>query len=310
MTGCKFITDSKPSNSITLLQLILDVYRLKTIHPFDLAANKGRGDLSTDEVSRAYLFEGASDADISIVLGPSIKGHCHLVLCRFHKPKTLPQNQAEIDQLFHDVMAVAGKKGFECQRKGGSNGYTRYDRTLMSFLATPGVFPRPAKNVVVLQGKTKWECLYMSANNKEDKAAVDKWNSENPDRRLRTTRANKWNLKHPDCPIDKHHPFFPVKWVYTPPVVGGSFSFPPDLVIKYPFVFEFTELKLKTALILEYLNKTCMKDQIAPGCIHTEIDHFVTAMYKYKTRDIPTQTDPVYAAWTKNARPLCNHVLQ
>ena len=226
------------------------------------------------------------------------------MLCRFHKPKTLLKDQVTIDQLFRDVMVLAGKKGFECQRKGGSNGFTRYDRSFMTFLGTLGNFPRPAKNIVILQGKTQWECLYISANNNDDKEKVRKWNSENPSRRLRKTKVNKWNTKNPDCPINKAHPFFPVKWIYTPPVVGGSFSFPAELVPKYPFVFEFTELKLKTAYILDYLNCSGITQMIAPGAVHTEIDHLVTAMYNFQEGTIPSQCNEATAGMTKRQHIL------
>ena len=93
---------------------------MKEIHPFDIAENKRRNDLLLEEVSLSYLFETSPDADVSILLGPPINGQSHLVLCCFHKPKTLLKDQVVIDQLFCDVMAVAVKKGFECQMKGGS----------------------------------------------------------------------------------------------------------------------------------------------------------------------------------------------
>ena len=61
-------------------------------------------------------------------------------------------------------------------------------------------------------------------------------------------------MKHPECPVNEVHPFFPVKWVYTPPVIGGSFVFPQELLQKHNFVFELTECKVKTAYILEHLH--------------------------------------------------------
>lgn len=76
-------------------------------------ANRGRNDLTRKEVSNAFLFQGAEDANLSVVLGPPIKDRCHLVLARFHKPWTLPKEQAKVDKLFKDLIEYAGKKGFE-----------------------------------------------------------------------------------------------------------------------------------------------------------------------------------------------------
>ena len=185
---------------LTSCQLKLDIYQLKEICPFDLAANKGQSNLSAEEVSSAYLFDVSTDADISIIVGPPIKGHCHLVLACFHNPKMLLKEQTSINEMFCDLLAVAGKNGFECQRKGGSNGVTCHNRAFMKFLATPGPFPRPARSIIILQGKAKWECLYMLANNRDDVAAVEAWNKDHPTCKLQIARKIKWNLKHPECP--------------------------------------------------------------------------------------------------------------
>ena len=58
-------------------------------------ARGGRYDLTPDEVANSFVFRG--------------EGQCHLVLARFHKPKTFPMNQELMDQLFVDLMARAGK---------------------------------------------------------------------------------------------------------------------------------------------------------------------------------------------------------
>ena len=104
------------------------------------------------------IFKATEDADVSIVLSPPINGWCHLVLA-FHKPETIPKDKVMLDELFLDLIGRAGKKGFKCQRKGGSSGYACLDKNFMKFLSTISTFPHPAKNIVILQGKTKWECL-------------------------------------------------------------------------------------------------------------------------------------------------------
>ena len=81
----------------------------------------------------------------------------------------------------------------------------------------------------------------MLANNLDNKAVVAAWNKVHPNGKLRIARKARWNQKNLECPIDQDHPFFPIKWVYTPPVVGGSFNFPSELLQKYPFVFKFTK---------------------------------------------------------------------
>ena len=99
--------------------------------------------MTANKVSNAYVFDVSSDADVSIILGPPIKGHCHLVLEHFHHSNSLPKEQKDIDMMLCDLVVVAGKKGFECQRKGGSNGYTHHDRTFMKFLGTLVTFHIP-----------------------------------------------------------------------------------------------------------------------------------------------------------------------
>ena len=94
-----------PISTVFPLQLTIDIYQLKNLYPFDLSTNKERNDLAPDEVANSYVFRGNEDADISIVLGPPIRGQCHLVLARFHKPKTFPMNQELMDKLFVDLMA-------------------------------------------------------------------------------------------------------------------------------------------------------------------------------------------------------------
>ena len=83
--------------TVVLLSVNLDVYQLTNLYSFTLNANKGCKNLSTDKVANLYLFQGAEDANISIVLGPTINGHCHLVVACFHNPKTIPSDKVTVD---------------------------------------------------------------------------------------------------------------------------------------------------------------------------------------------------------------------
>ena len=48
------------------------------------------------------------------------------------------------------------------------------------------------------------------------------------------------------------------------------------------------ELKLKTAYIIEVLHELYGMPIIAPKCVHTKHEHFVTALDKYKMQTIAT----------------------
>lgn len=129
----------------------------------------------------------------------------------------------------------------------------------------------------------------MSPNNLDNHAQIETWNKETTKGKLKMACKDKWNNRHPDCPIDNNHPFYPVKWNYTPPVIGGSLSFPKTVLLKYPIVLEFTKLKLKTAYIIEALQQLYVAQAITPGCIHTKHDHLTTALYKFQMHTISTQ---------------------
>ena len=90
-----------------------------------------------------------------------------------------------------------------------------------------------------------------------------------------------------------------------PPVAGGSFHFPKMLLPEFPFVLEFTELKLKTAYIIEALQQASFVSQvIAPSCVQTEQEQFLSATYKYQTRKIPTQRYKKYRFLKKRGHIL------
>ena len=180
-------------------------------------ANKGKNGLACKEVSEAYLFQSAKDADVSFVLGPPINSRCHLVLARFHKPKTIPRDQS---------LDLVGKKGFKCQQKGSSNGLTRYDKTFLKFLSTPGNFPHPARNIAILQGDMKWECLYISPNNIDNQAKINEWNGGNSTGKIKLARQAKWNHMHPDCPIYSNHLFSQSNGFILLLLLVVAFSFP------------------------------------------------------------------------------------
>ena len=77
------------------------------------------------------------------------------------------------------------------------------------------------------------------------------------------------------------------------------------LLPKYPFVLEFTELKLKTAYIIEALQQASIVSQvIAPGCVHTEHEHFLSATYKYQKHKIPAQSYKKYRFLKKRGHIL------
>ena len=131
-------------------------------------------------------------------------------------------------------------------------------------------------------------------NDHNDQVAIDKWNTSHSKRKLRMAKNDQWNIKHPNCPINTALPFFPVKWTYSPPVVSGIFSFPKHLLLKYPFLFEFTEPKLQCTLLRYFMN-------LVVSTTYIDYKHLLTAIYEYQTCKIATQRYKKYKKLKKGS---------
>lgn len=63
-------------------------------------------------------------------------------------------------------------------------------------------------------------------------------------------KINKWNVKHLNCPINDNYSFSQSSVCILFQLLVEAF-FLKHLVLEYLFAFEFTEIKLKTAYIIE-----------------------------------------------------------
>ena len=246
--------------------------------------------MSDEMVREHFVFEPEPDADVSIVYGKTNNGQAQLLLMRFHNVQTLP-DQKTVDKMYYTFRRRAGTKGWEANRKGGSSGFTSWSKDLMKFLDKRGHFPRRSKAVILIDCGTKWVCYYMSPCDKLSKKELETWNRENPGWPMEYAAAEEWNEKHPDCPIDDTHPFFPTKWEYTPPVEGGSFEVKAEDAMEFPFLFEFSESKLQAAYLLRYLNDYVLRGtSISCNAATAERIHLVSATADYLQGDLRTQS--------------------
>ena len=119
----------------------------------------------------------------------------------------------------------------------------------------------------------------MSPFHKDEIDELDGYNEEHPDHPQDYTKQKEWNDKYPSAPIyNHHHPFFPVSWNYTPPVEGGSFDITLEMALKYPFLFEFAEKKVKTAMLLRVLKRQKkLQVDVAPMACEEEMNRHAIA---------------------------------
>jgi hypothetical protein len=269
--------------------------------------DRGRNNFTPDEIGGCFLFEPAADADISIVVGPLDKKRevAPLVLCCFHNMTSPMLTEKEKVQLYKDVQSMAGKNGFECIRCGGSSGKTTVDKTLMGFLSDEKVFPRNSRMVKLCRHENHWECIYLSPFDRRNE--VPHLASTHPHLEHEYTRQEKWNLLHPQAPVDEDHPFMPAKFTYSPPKRGGSFKATLDLFQKYPVLFEFVELKQKAAYLLRDLTKSgFLSIAIAPNAVLCDLSHTDVSVAKLRKGEL----DFLPSHWTSRQRVLFDIALQ
>jgi hypothetical protein len=231
--------------------------------------------VSLTEFKQGFVFKPKPDADIALIVGSSLDDkHASLVLMRFHNVEHKMTHTQQKD-LLKKLLKVAGKKGFDGNRKGGSTGLTRYDIVLIHFLKLNPVFPRHSKAVKLVRKGTCWECIYLSPYQPT------------------AEQKDAWNKKQPFLPLTCEHPYRPVTWSYAPPVQGGSFEIPSDLPLEYPFLLDFAEFKLRGAFLLISMHaKGTLKYSVSPVAVQREIQHYIIADWGDKTGTL--EMDPKY----------------
>jgi hypothetical protein len=158
--------------------------------------------------------------DVTIVVGDPSNGqanhnHSPLLLLRFWN-KVINTKYVNFRKFYHDSKKLLPRQGVSVSRLGGSSGtlHNSSQKKLLQFLGRPGSFPRKATGVKFLNRGLYLQCLYVS-----------------PYTGCATHRAK-----------------------YSPVQEGGAFKPTMRLIKQYPFLYDFAEAKVLSALILANLN--------------------------------------------------------
>jgi hypothetical protein len=169
---------------------------------------------SVEEIRSCKYFCRPADTkvDVSILLGESPKSsqHYSLLLMRFWKTKPFSPNFSET-KLWTDIRKVLPRNGTSATRLGGSSGTLKQSssKTFREFISQPGTFPRKVVGVKFLRNQLFYRCLYISPYTGD------------------ATNRTKYSEAHK----------------------GGVFRVTHQMLLRSPFLFEFTEKKIIAAII-------------------------------------------------------------
>lgn len=156
------------------------------------------------------------DCAIQLLVGITASQKSHVLRLRWPQARAASAiKPSEVQTLFRELTHLLPKGGHEAMRQGGSSGESAVNANLFKFLATNTSFPRKAQRVKLIQRQLGWDAIYVK----------------------------------PYHPIRKAIKFSR----YCQPQPGGSFHLPPKLLLKYPVLLEFVQLKIYTAQILKAL---------------------------------------------------------
>ena len=161
-------------------------------------------------------------------------------MMRFHNLNRM-MSVAKTQDLEKKLKQIAGKKGWEYWRRGGSNGIARKDKAnqVLKLLADPSTLPVKGKAAKIIREVDHWRVLYISRT-------IPKENVE----------------KLPGSYVQ-------VK-VYGPNQ-GGSFSLPPEMVDKYQAVRELISAKMYAANIVQDWNNDNSKVPVQKEATKNEL---------------------------------------
>jgi hypothetical protein len=156
------------------------------------------------------------EVDVTIILGesPNSQQNCSLLLMRFWRTGRFSRDFSET-KLWNDIMEILPRNGTSATRIGGSSGTLQrgLSKTFLDFVHQPGAFPRKAMAVKFVREKLFYRCLYIS-----------------PYTGKVTTRTK-----------------------YSPAHKGGVFKVTVPMLRRSPFLFEFAEYKIISAIICKNL---------------------------------------------------------
>ena len=196
-----------------LLQFVMEVMLFKRNAVFN-SSKMGENSPEIEDLRICQYFNKPLDksVDISILLGESLPSSTHhsLLLMRFWKTNKFSAKFSE-KTFWKDIMSVLPRNGTSATRIGGSSGKVQMAPTKIfhDYVKQPGAFPRKVVAVKFLPNNLYYQCLYIS-----------------PYTGKATNRTK-----------------------YSPAHIGGIFKVSENMLQRFPFLFDFVEFKIFSAII-------------------------------------------------------------
>lgn len=210
------------SNICLYFQIMVELVIFKKVRQFD-AHLMGTNDPTVAEMNESYCIDSPFTkhrVDVTIVVGDPSNGqaeHYPLLLLRFWN-KAINTHKVDFRSFYDESKKLVPRHGVSVTRLGGSSGTLQNSsqKQLLKFLGRPGSFPRKASAVKFLNRGLYLQCLYVSPYSGD------------------ATHRTK----------------------YSPVHMGGAFKPTQRLVKQFPFLYDFAEAKVISALLLQNVNKT------------------------------------------------------
>jgi len=144
-----------------------------------------------------------------------VPGQYYLVNARWYSFSGIGMSNEDTFAL-HEECLDQVKHGYEVSRSN-SNGLTEMTQTTIEAFRQGSILPRSNIAVHFFQQEKKWNCIYISPDNKEGRKAV--------------------------------------AYPYSQPQKGGTFDMPNETFNKYSALSQMMKRKIQTALVLDFLRK-------------------------------------------------------
>ena len=109
-----------------------------------------------------------TDTNVSIIISKSSIGSGYQLLrLRYHNLEIAVNRKLSLS-LFNDILQNINHGGYECMHTGGSSGKTKLNKNFFNFfMHSNNNLPRYTQCTKIIQTKTKWICIYLSAKYKK-----------------------------------------------------------------------------------------------------------------------------------------------
>ena len=200
----------------------------QVISTVDVIKRKGCTTFSCEVLSHTLFFgynQINAKVDVTIILGSlNVNGMStpKLILMRFHRMISSITSPCQAKSLYHTLRCVSGKNGFELNRVGGSSGL-RSEQSDQDFLFVinelPSTLPRKCGACLIIPFQFGYKVLY--------------------------TKRSKRDGKHRIAIC-----------TYSVPRDGGSFRINNSTMKDFPFMGEFSYIKMLGTMILLKINES------------------------------------------------------